>query len=261
MPPVGLFGNQTIGRGAEKGINQILGNNRNPRMRRLSPVLQKLVRAGGLLVYVYNVSEVFDHKRPVQGRGQAYIPRRKAGEAVSEALVIPAFLVRDFDRGNRTREQFVEEGEDIAMDILGCNPNYPILDVNNLTLKGCFYTIGKQIEELTEKKRSELIDTANLKHEDHFRRKVLEADQYHSSNHGHWITEMYRLCALHLQERFPREDWTRDWVAKRGRSTVDTDDCAFCGYTNRSGVVKCQNCKEILNQEAYDKLVASRKKA
>jgi hypothetical protein len=261
--PRGLFadskGRAAVAPGAAKGIETILGDNRVAAVQGLSKMDRRIVRAGGPSIFIYNVSTVFDWKRPIQGRSRAFIPKCKAGELVSEALEIPPFVVRDFDKGNRNRSQLPEEGKDIAEDILGCSTEYPGLPVNNLTNYGCFYLVGKRFEELPEKERQKILDEANDKHDNMCRTKVLEGDQLHSAGHSHWLTEMYRLCALHLQIRFKRENWARDWVARRGGSTVETEDCVFCGYSNKRGVVKCQNCHEILSQEAYDKLIASRK--
>ena len=237
---------------AARKLAGIVENNAPRGTRGLTRTDRRLLAQGGETYYIYNVSPIWSWSRPIQNKGNVFIPKRGKDEKVSMAAEVPPFLVRDFDKGNGTRQQMLEEGIAITEDILGCSTEYPGLAANNLLNYGCFYTTTP-FEELPEEKQQALLDEANQKHHVMCQEKILEADQLHSANHTAWITEMYRLCAL-----FEKED--RPWVAKRGKQNP-TEECRFCGWENKRGIAKCANCKEIVNQELYDELKKGNKKA
>ena len=255
MSPVNLFGATKILKPrsdkAASALEGLQNQNTIRGVRGLTRTDKKLMAEGGVTTYLYNVSPIFSWPRQIQGRSSLIIPKRAKDGLVSVAVEIPPYIVRDFDKGNSTRQQMLEDGTVIAEDMLGCSKEYPGLERNNLTNYGCFMTT-KPLQDLPENEQVELLDEANRKHDEMCHQMVLEADGLHGAGHGAWITEMFRLCALHVKE-------DRPWVSKRGKS-APTSECEFCGYENKRGIAKCSNCKEVIDEELYAALKAKSKK-
>jgi hypothetical protein len=242
------FGNTPL---HDKVAPQVKNANKISKVYGLSKSQTMQLRQGGDTIYIYNVSPIFSWTKPVQGRGRVTVPKRDPKAKYSEAVEIPPYVVCEYDKGNRNRAKYLEIGKDIAEDIVGHSPEYPIRPENDLTLYGLFFTIGTKLEDMGEEEREELLNKANLLHENKCREKVLEADSFHDADHTSWITEVHRLCAMHVHEE-------REWVARRGK-TMETSECPYCGFEGKKGTVICRNCKEVLDKEGYDKLKGKKK--
>lgn len=251
------------GFGAPKGmrVDNEIASNAVRGVRPLSKADRRVLNSGEPPVFIYNVSPVFQWGANAGGRSYGVIPKRKAGAKISVALEIPGALVRDYDAGNRMRQTYTEIGIDIAEDILSCSKEMPGLPQNDLTNYGCFYLIGERFEDLTEDAQENILREANAKHEEKCRLKVGEADQLADSEvTRRWISEPYRLCAIFLAEECgDKTMYDRRWVTTRGRSSQKViQECKFCGFEMKRGLIKCPNCKEVLDQDAYDALKAEK---
>lgn len=232
---------------AKSATTEIVNENKFLGTRPLTKMDRRVLQNAPPDVFVYNVSPIWQWNRPVVGRGEVVIQKRKADAVVSDPLEVPGALIRDYDAGNRVRRAYVEEGLDLVEDILCCSSDYPGMPQNNLTHYGVFYLVGKRLEDLPEEKQQEILFEANSKHDAKCREKVLEADQLWSNPQTKsWITDMYRQCALHVNEE-------REWVAKRGKPSR-LAECPFCGWEHKPGLAKCPNCHEILDKKLYEKL-------
>ena len=236
-------------------------------MRPLSKMERRVVSEAKREIYIYNVSPVWEWvDRPVPGRGRITIPRRKPGERAACAVPVPEALIRDYDAGNRNRQQYVLEGIEVVQDVLGCSEDIPGLPQNDLRNYGCFYIVGKRLEDLPEEEQETLLFEAEEKH----KRKCFEftqnADQMWANpiSKG-WISPPYRLAAMHIAETYPEEKediYRREWVSIRGRSkpAKKVEECRFCGNENKPNLAVCPNCKNVLDQEQFDR-ISSRRKA
>lgn len=238
-----------------KGFGDMGGENRIAGVRPLRKSDKRLLDSGEPEIYIYNVSPIFEWGAKSGGKSIGSILKRKAGAKVSEPLVIPGVMIRDFDAGNRYRQTYTELGKDIAEDVLGCSKEMPGLPQNDLTLRGCFYIIGKKFEELPQREQETILVEANARHEEKCRQMVLEADSFADSEvQRRWISEPYRLCAIFLAEEYgDKSMYERRWVSSRGGAQKKAvEECRWCGFEHKPGIVLCPNCKNILDQAKYD---------
>jgi hypothetical protein len=246
----------------ERGFGKLAGENRVAGVRPLRKADRRMLEEEtGQQIFIYNVSPVWQWSRPLLRHGNVLIPKRgKPPAKVSLPLIIPGAVVGSYDAGNRFRQQFVEDGISVAEDILCCSKEMPGLPQNDLTGYGCFYLVGVKFEDLGQGEQDKILFEANTKHEEKCRQKVLEADQLADNEKTRpWITEVYRLCALFLaEERGDKDAANRRWVSKRGR-TSPVEECKWCGTENKIGLVICPNCKNVLDEERYEKLRAKSK--
>jgi hypothetical protein len=256
------------GERAKTETAKILGENAFRGTRPLRKADKRLLERGEPEIYVYNVSTIFQWSPRIQGRGNVIIQKCKPGQKVSEPLVIPGVMIRDYDAGNRNRQAYTEEGIDIAEDILGCSKEMPGLPQNDLTGYGCFYLVGEKFEDLSPTEQEKILSEANAKHDRKCHEKVLEADGLAGSEvTRRWISDPYRLAALHLSQKNAYRDGdksmlTRTWVGgPRSGALTPVSECVWCGYEHKKGLAVCPNCKNILNQELFDKLSKASKKA
>lgn len=274
-----------------EAMNQWLNNNIQRTMHLTSA--QQAAAQHGTTCYIYNISPVFQHQRRVDGFGTFLIPRapkigatiidKKTGAQrpataediagdyrLSEPIVINHSYVRSFDTGENKRTPYVEFGQDIAEDMVGCSAKYPpdLVSTNsqwdkNLKTWGVFITYGKPFEELTAEEQDKLISEAHGVHIARCQEKVNKGDilfeQYKVKGKGGPL-EIHRQCALYLAEVLGEEYTDRAWVTNRGGVATLTGkvECDFCGSKIKATVAVCPVCKNIVNPVLYDKL--SRKK-
>lgn len=243
-----------FGAGGQTKVSGHLANINNMKGQRgLTKSDRALLAAGGDRVFIYNVSPIFQHVKPMQSYGKVTIAKRSEKERYTAPLVIEPHLVRQYDGGDRLIKNMISEGIEVAEDIVGNSKDYPQEPYNNLENFGVFMTVGRPIEELPKAEQEKILLAAENKHLDMCRQKVYQADQLHSAGKTSYIPEMPRLCALFLGEE---ED--HPWVARSSKPKKATEECVFCAFANKPGVIVCQNCKEVLNQEKYDALKAKK---
>ena len=244
----GSGGNTKVS-GNLSNLNKMLG------VRGLTKSDRALLNSEGDRCYIYNVSPIFQHTKPMQQFGKVTIPKRVENERYSSPLVIEPHILRQYDGGDRIIKNMISEGVEVAEDIVGNSKDYPQEPYNNLENFGVFMTVGKRIEELPQDEAEKILLAAENKHLDMCRQKVYQADQLHSAGKTAYIPEMPRLCALFLGEE---ED--HSWVARSSKPKSEIEECVFCAFGNKPGVVVCRNCHEVLNQEKYDALKTNKVK-
>lgn len=247
---MGVFGGSPTAKhdGRVTAINQRNKIARQP----LSKFERKALNQETEAVYIYNISPIFRWERFFAGLGNLILLPRKDSETVSEPLILAKRLVRHYDAGDRRSNHMVEEPVEIAEDFLRCSKEFPTRDDNNLTNYGCFMTVGLPIDQMLKSDQQRIIEESDLKHRNKCREKVFEADGWsNDATTRRWITEMQRKCALFLGEAEGRQ-----WVTMRGAATdkSKTKECQFCGFDCKLTAVKCQNCREIIDQAGYDEL-------
>jgi hypothetical protein len=228
------------------------GKNRMDRSRPLSRFERNALKAPVERVFVYNVSPIFTWQKMFKGLGAMTLQVCPEGKDYTDPVILETRLVRPFDGGNGTKRFMVEEPLDIVQDFLVCSSDYPMRPENNLTRYGCFYTEGAPIEEIAE--RDLILADARLNHLNRCLEKVQEADALMSTQFRACIVEVHRKCALFLQKVGEITELP-DWVSRRAKANT-LDECRFCGFDNKRGVAVCRNCREVLDQDLYDKLKA-----
>ena len=226
--------------------------NRFQRTRPLTKFERDALRVPVPCVYVYNISPIFKWAKDYPGLGPMTLMPRKEDERVSEPIVLHDRLVRGFDGGNGIRRLMVENPLDIVQDFLCCSPDFPGRPENNFTRYGCFYTEGIPLSEMPKEEQEKILDAAELEHRNRLHEKVGEADALQNTQFRVCITEVHRKAALYLHRTGDIQELP-DWVQRRSKLNT-TEECRFCGFENRRGIVKCRNCHEVLDQEAYDAL-------
>lgn len=202
-------------------------------------------------VYIYNISPIFKWQKDFAGLGTLTLFPRKSDQKVSDPVVISDRMVRAYDGGNRVQKKMIETPLEIVEDFLACSTDYPGRPENNLTSWGAFFTVGKSLEEMDPREAQVIIDEAELKHQNKCEQKVAEADALsRSPNLNGCVVEMHRKCALYLGLK-------RDWVASRDKLNA-TEECVWCGFDNKRGVVKCRNCHEVLDPTKYKEMSEAR---
>jgi hypothetical protein len=235
---------------AREQVRNIPSQNKFSRTRPMTRSERELMRVPVDAVYIYNLSPIWKWQKDFPGLGSISIfatPWRTASQfssvpkVYSDAIALERRMVRTYDGGNRILKQMTENPIEIAEDVLCCSTEFPGRPENNLTLYGCFYTIGKPIEEFSPKERQEILDDAEFKHINKCHEFVAQGDALADGIFK--PVEVHKRCALFLGEE-------RDWVARRGKLTA-TDECPFCGYDNKRGVSKCRNCHEVIDPVKY----------
>jgi hypothetical protein len=240
---------------------QQIESNNNRRLLDISP----MERRGADTIfmnkyYIYNISPIWNFVRNHLKLNQAPWYFYDETPKVSKPVVIPGAFLRKYDSDADTSKAYIMEGVDVARDFLGLNQQdqpadpTPQARKNALTLYGCFYT-SKPFEELPAEERTNILETSKTAHIAIAREKVFEADAM-SDNPKELmcINKFHRAAA-----RFLREEPNHRWVIAQPSKPANTEECVFCGYDNKPGVVKCFNCKEVLDQTAYDALKGKNK--
>ena len=242
--------------------------------QRVQPMIrsQLIALESGLPCYIYNVSPIFEWKRMYKGLGTFVIPRRpNVGEVIKEKNAAGQFVEHtvteedirgkyrvskpvilnhsyrmSYDKGDNRRIPYVEYGEEIAESLMGNSKLYPsdlTYPTNNLEAWGCFVTYGKTFHELPKDEQDELYLNAVTVHEKRCREKVQKADQL-ITRFPDAVLELHRQCALFVDEKRP-------WLTSRGKRSSAMIECPFCGSDIKSTVVKCPECREIVDVERY----------
>ena len=223
------------------------GKNRMTNIRRLSKFEREALDTPVDEIFVYNISPIFKWQKDFPGLGTMTLFPRKASQEYSDPVVFSRRVIRTYDGGNRIQRLMVETPLEIVQDFLCCSPDFPGRPENNLQEYGCFYTVGKPLEDFPEAERQKILDDAELKHVNRLHQKVAEADALaNSPNMQACIVEVHKKAALYLHEE-------RKWVAQRG-ALNPTDECVFCGFPNKRNIAKCSNCKEIINPALYKEI-------
>ena len=205
-------------------------------------------------VYLYNVSPIWKHTKEFKGLGTVTLARRKEDAVVSIPTIIERRMVRGHDGGGGIRRLMVETPSDIADDFLCISKEIFSRPENSLVEFGCF-RISKPLEDLEDEERLDILDAAELKHRNKCREFVLHADALWNSQWRACVVEVHRKCALYLFQTEQLE--LPEWVSKRGK-VRQTEECPVCAFENKRGVMKCQNCREVLDEAAYAKWQKSR---
>ena len=242
---------------------------------------QEIAAKGGLDCYIYNVSRIFEWRRTYKGFGTFTIPKApsvgdnivKDGKTVSATeddikgvfklstpLHIPHSYIASYDKGDTRRIPYVEFGEEIAESIVGNSKLYPadlLLPTNNLENWGVFITYGKKYEELPKGEQNKLMTEALAAHQKRCFEKVLSGDRLYEMSKSKGTggpLEIHRLCALETGEE-------RDWVTFRApRVKAEMIECPFCTSEMKPTAVICPSCREIVNQERYEKMTGRKNK-
>lgn len=239
---------------------------------------QLVAAQAGTTCYIYNVSTIFEWRRIVKGFGTFIIPKapavgtnivdnegktRPATEddirgihKVSTAIVINHSFVNSYDKGDTRRIPYVEYGEDIAEGIVGNSKLYPsdlAIPTNNLETWGVFITYGHPFHELPKDIQDDIYTKAMTQHQARCFEKVIKADELFNRA-PNCVLEIHRKCALAVGE-------TRPWVTSRTPvKKANMIECPFCTSEIKATALKCPECREVVNQEAYNARLKSAKK-
>lgn len=215
---------------------------------------------------------------PCGSLGVKYVPACKPGEDYSDPLVLDGLTIERYPlRENRM---------DILMhkDATGWNDAHQMIGVgkhlppsNSLVPLGLFVTRGnpnfprlsEKDQQDPEKRRwwlrerfkptAEELTKARTALNGHLNKLVNEARSAAAQGQKaaeETIRPDRHIRAAQMLGLDPQaERWMQNAVPEAARVK-----CSFCGVSMPDGVPKCPNCKEIVNQELYDKLRAKAQK-
>lgn len=243
-------------------------------------------QAAGIKCYIYNVSPIFSWERRLDKFGIFLIPKapsvnsiiydKESGEQrpatdedikgdyrLSAPIVINNSYVRSFDAGEGKLKAYIEYGEDIAEDIVGCSKRYPdnLTKDKDLTKKGVFIVYGKRFEECTVEEQHALLIKAEQDHRSMCRILINNGDRFHEQSKlkgKGYPHEIHRQCAVYLArvENDPKIA-DRPWVTNRGlvnAVAVDSKGCQFCGSDIKKTAAICPVCKNTVDEVLLAKL-------
>jgi hypothetical protein len=252
---------------------------------------------GGIMCWVYNISPIFAHSRLLDGFGTYLIPtapkvgalifdkktgntRRATTEDIAGEyrLSAPLFFNNSYVRTSQSliegkRMPYVEYGQDLAEDLVGCSDKYPLnltseKDEYSKNLKnwGVFITYGIPFEELKKTEQNELLNKALAVHAERCIEKVNRGDMLYSNykmkGKGGPL-KIHRACAEWLRQNVDPAHAEREWVTQQADMNTMTGkiECPFCSTKIKATVAKCPVCQEIVDAERYEKLARRNKKA
>jgi hypothetical protein len=204
-------------------------------------------------VYIYNVSTIHKWERFQGQLGTVVIPKCDEGERVSKPYIVKGVIARWYDKGLGRKEAFLEEGLEVAEDIVGCSKEYPVENLNNNLMTFGVFITRKPFEELSQREQDRVLEEATEKYINKLRDIILQADGLYAGddNSKKGIGSIHRE-ALRAFNQIEGSKEDRPWAPVR--HAAKSVDCPFCGISNKPHVAKCANCHEIINQELYDKL-------
>src|SRR5208337_3210330 len=159
------------------------------------------------------------------------------------------------------KEPYVEYGEDIAEDIVGCSKKYPpgLTRNKDYSKRGVFIVYGKRFEECSPEEQRTLLANADKAHRDFCRQRVNKGDQLHDrakmTGKGGPL-QMHREAALFLARTDPKLA-DRPWVTNREsvyEAEDETQSCKFCGSTIKKNVPICPVCHKVINKKLLAEL-------
>jgi hypothetical protein len=210
--------------------------------------------------------------------GTKYVPACKDGEEYSDPLVLDGLTVERYPLREGKMDLLMHKnatGWNTAMQLIGVGAH--LHPMNSKVKYGLFVTKGnpgfpplsaKDAND-PEKKRwwlrerfkptKEELEKARKALYGRFNSLVQEARS--AAAQGQKALEetvrptQHILAAQRLGLDPQTERWMQNAVPEAARVK-----CGYCGVSVPDGVIKCPNCKEILNQEAYDRMKAGNKK-
>jgi hypothetical protein len=223
--------------------------------------MQRKSLTEGTECFIYNVSPLFAWTRKYKGFGDFVFPKKTDQKARwSAPTCVPAAFPNSYDRGDRRRVPYIEDGIEIAESLVGCSKDYPTAlkhITNDLTNFGVVITYGVKMEDLPEEDQEQLYVQAKTAHDTRCQEMVNKGDQLYEIN-PQMICETHRAAAAYLDSEGLLVGGERRWVTRKVVKAKDPmKECAFCGHENKVKASKCANCKEVIDHKLY----AEQKKA
>ena len=132
--------------------------------------------------------------------------------------------------------------------------------MSNLTNWGIFI-LEERFEKLLVKQQTEIANQAKDKLLATCQVFIQQADQFWDGvpapMYKGLIGPGHRNCLATYNE-LTGSKVQKAWAASVASSTSQ-EECPWCGGSNKPGVAVCFNCKEVLNQELYDRLKGIKK--
>jgi len=176
--------------------------------------------------------------------GRYVIPACKEGEKHSEPLVIPGIVEELYPDSERTMKRITADGYQTAMQIIGVGPH--LMPQNALTRYGV--AISKQWPP----KKEEVAAAWKALEEGELSDLIREANSAAATGPKameETINGRHYLAARLLKKGVADCPWM-----SRATETRERVECKFCGEPMKTGIPRCPNCKEIVDQTLYDKL-------
>ena len=223
-------------------ISQFMGQNQ----RTVEPVIPSILRrAEEEALYIFNVSP-WPYMQNLGTLGTRVVPACEEGRRYSKPLVIPGTVVEYVPANESQMRPILHDGEQVANDIVGIGPH--LMPYNSLVRRGCFVSHSNppKAEEVAEAHEKLLLwcDTLIKQANDAAAQSPKVLQDMIAAEH---------YTAAKIRKKTPGEC---PWLVGTVQS-ADRADCPFCMTAIPLNVPKCPNCKEIVNQKAYDSAQAS----
>ncbi len=234
---------------APKGSEQILMNRgRQLNARSVPPMPPSIAKLSkDTQVYIFNVGP-WQHTQYMGSLGRKIVPACPEGQKHSKPLIIPGIVSELYPDSESSMKRIDSEGHDVAMQIIGVGAH--MAPSNALTRYGVAVCrqwpptkteIDFAWKALVEGELEGLIQEANSA----AARGPAAVEQT--------INERHYQAARLLKKSAADCPWMNRSVETRERV-----ECKFCGEPMKTGIPRCPNCKEIVDQVLYDSLTAKK---
>lgn len=226
---------------AAQALNQV---HRTLNSRTIPPQLQAVTDLSERTkVFIFNVGP-WSHTQFMGSLGRYIIPACPEGKKHSEPLTIPGIVEELYPESERSMKREMSDGYYVAEQIVGIGAFH--LPQNSLTR----YGVG--ICRQWPPKKEELDAAWEALKAGELNNLIVEANQAAAT--GPQAMEQ-TINERHYQAARLLKKSTADcpWLV-RSVQTAERIECKFCGEPMKNNIPRCPNCKEIVNQELYDKL-------
>lgn len=192
-------------------------------------------------VYIFNVGP-WSHTQMMGSFGSVRIPACKEGEPISEPVVIPGIPTEQYPMNEAQMTAMMYDGWNHAHEIIGIGKH---LSPNNALTQ---YGVGVSRQWPPTAEEMEAAHVALRK-----RLEFLVNEANMAVAQGPKIAEetirpdQHFIAARLLKKTSAECPWM-----DRSMKAAERIACPFCGEPVETGLPKCRNCHEIIDQAAYD---------
>lgn len=222
----------------------VLGRQRDLNTRFVPPELEAIQEISeARKVYIFNVGP-WQHIQYMGSLGRKIVPACPEGQKYSEPLVIPGIVEELYPDTEKSMKRIHHDGLKFAEAIVGIGPH--MLPGNSLT------RVGVAICKQWPPKKEEIAAAWNALAEGELADLIREANSAAATGPKameETISPRHYMAARLLNKGVADCPWIGRATETRARV-----ECKFCGEPMKTGIPRCPNCKEIVDQELYDKL-------
>ena len=239
-----------------QGSAELLSRKRQLDAARKIPELPETIRklSESTRVYIFNVGP-WKQQQLMGSLGTYVIPACPAGKEYSAPVVIDGIVSELYPINEGEYKRMMSDGFEVAIQIIGGSSEFPelskqLVPSNSLEKYGVFVS-------RTNPPSQAAVQKAKARFRGECNNLINEANSALAQGPKlaeETIREQHFIAARELGKTPAECPWLDRSVEVRERK-----ECGFCGVMVAETVVKCPNCHEILDREAYNRMKGSAK--